>query len=162
VRFSGATPSCVQDPEWALEDAGAQQHVDVRVCSDAPDALEHILRHCHAGGALTVANTLEAAKEVQMLTEHQLDKLQKHEEQNGAAGEQASAVQQLQALLVLLSSWHAACLHAENFHSARQICATLIAAKPAFGEAASLLLDKYIQAVQQLCKKMHGFVLDVR
>ena len=141
--------------------------------------MKDILQHCHQGGTLDVRVLGPAAQaQVVSVVESELskcegadvsDSVQDDSVQNNMnaanslqPNNRKSSEQRLRTLLVLLASWHAVCLKAENFVYAKQLCTMLIDAERRSASFSwKKMIRKYIDNVQQVCKKIHGFLLDI-
>lgn len=149
-------------------------------CTSSSDRLPsafsvtEILQHCHQGGSLEVKAVNEAAQaQVQSIVESELAKLQLADvsysstQENSSTGAEYSvggkqnSQQRLKSMLTLLAVWHAKCLRAEKFVCAKQLCATLMAAEHHSSASSKKMIRNYVKSLQQVCKKMHGFVLDI-
>lgn len=163
-------------------DAAAGTGCDNRTNSpEAPASMfsmNEILQHCRQGGILDVQVLSEATQaRVHSVVESELAKLQLADvsgcsvKENvvrpgttsgqGSQEKSINSQQRLKTLLTLLASWHAVCLRAEKFVCAKQLCATVMSAEKHSSVSSKKMIRKYVNTVQQVCKKMHGFVLDI-
>jgi hypothetical protein len=162
---------CLQD---VLEPAAdGRQMASIPEGSVPAFSIPDILQHCRKGGTLEVEVLSEALQaQVQSIVDSELkDMTSLQPEGNGMQNStmRAQGCQEkskspelrLKALLTLLASWHAVCLRAEKFVHAKHLCVTLMNAERYSKAPASRMIRTYVNTVQQVCRQMHGFILDI-
>lgn len=167
----------MQVAEGTVADGGGCSHTHNPKASSKM-GMKRMLQHCLQGGTLDVQVLDEAAQaQVQSVVESELSTctcadvsgfVKENSAQNGPDSGDISHEKgqehhepRLKTLLTLLASWHAVCLKAEKFVHAKQLCAMLMDAEKHSSASSSKMIRKYINTVQQVCKKMHGFILDI-
>jgi hypothetical protein len=167
---------CLQD---VVEAAADDRYMASRSERSVPAfSVPDILQHCRKGGTLELEVLSEASQaQVQSIVESELKDMTSSQLEGARVPEnvvQIGAMRaqdcqgksqipelRLKALLTLLASWHAVCLRAEKFVHAKHLCVTLINAEQYIKAAPRRMIRTYVNTVQQVCRQMHGFILDI-
>lgn len=152
-----------------------ENHVERLDSSASIFNIQSVVHHCMKNGTLDVEEVTDAVQaQVHFFVQTELhnlldDTVSVHNSSVQTSSQHMQTLSEkrthsekrLKSLLTLLAAWHAVCLRREMFVCAKQLCATLQSTDFKRSDYSKKLIRKYIGTVQQVCKEMHGFVLDI-